>query len=322
MAAAALTPDDHLSPHHPAIERDVDYQHHFEFLRRRLRPNHQLKLVQLSVLSPVVKQLEVQPAGEVIRSCDHLDLDLCQHSPDFFCWYHRPRHIPVPTAGRRPADPHQLFYARPFFLVGMHASSPIPGPAISRSSSTANLLVGFAGAVGMVKALMGPPPPRSLHDPKEKKGGVLSPGSSQHHSSQQQQHQLRIPTHFTLTALPRHDPALYVQPYWESWVRALCVVWRNEIPLPLPGEEAGCGGVVPSSSSGAAAGGFGIGAGATVWRAWGWDDGHGYGGWVKTKLEWRKRWVVIRDRVINLCKTGELTIQTDAKYFEVRPKIT
>ncbi|KDR66017.1 hypothetical protein GALMADRAFT_1210006 [Galerina marginata CBS 339.88] len=248
----------------------------------------------------------------------------------------------------------------PHELVELHASSPIPGLATSSSSTTTtNLLVGFAGAVHLAKALMGPLPLPSLHDPKEKKGG------------HQQQHQLRIPTHLTLTALPRHNLTLYIQPYWEGWVRALRVVWRSEMPMPLPGAGAARGGVIAASAGGfgvgagargvgAAAGvsggssipgpgasrshthpqpydfsdyalgmtnlsssmgggmgmwvpdpqvplfgGAGAGAGAGVYG--GRDDGHGYGGRVKTKLEWRERWVVIRDGVINLCKTREVS---------------
>ncbi|KDR72453.1 hypothetical protein GALMADRAFT_213424 [Galerina marginata CBS 339.88] len=230
----------------------------------------------------------------------------------------------------------------PHELVELYASSPIPGPATSSSSTNASLLVGFAGAVHLAKALMGPLPPPASHDHKEKKSG------------QQQQHQLRIPTQFTLTALPRHDLALYVQPYWEGSVRALRVVWRSEMPLPLPGAGAGAGaargGVIAAS-----AGGFGAGVGAGAQGPYGFSDyalgmtnlsssmgggtrmwvpdpqvplfggagaGAGVGGYggrdhdgsardgywygrVKTKLEWREHWVVIRDEVINLCKTRE-----------------
>ncbi|KDR66644.1 hypothetical protein GALMADRAFT_147691 [Galerina marginata CBS 339.88] len=119
----------------------------------------------------------------------------------------------------------------PHEQVELHASSPISG-LLPAAAAAANLLIRFAGAVHLVKALMGLLPPPSQHCLKEKKekGGVLSPGSSSYHRYRQ----LRIPTQLTLTALLRHDPALYVQPYSEGSVRALHVVWML---LPLPGAE-------------------------------------------------------------------------------------
>ena len=80
----------------------------------------------------------------------------------------------------------------------------------------------------------------------------------------------------SLTALPRHTPKLYIQPYWQGWVRALRVVSRirttpaSDEPHPLhednDREENG-------------------------------DRKHG------ERIEWRERWVVIHDGVINICKS-------------------
>ncbi|KDR66634.1 hypothetical protein GALMADRAFT_1359410 [Galerina marginata CBS 339.88] len=176
--------------------------------------------------------------------------------------------------------PHHLPQDKP------HKSTPIPLPSPvspqARSSKKsfwfrANVLIGFAGAVHLAKALVGLlPPPVPLHYPQEKKGG----------------------------------------PYWKGWVHALRVVWRSEMPLPLPIPSAARGGVLAASAGGFGAGARGVplfgGAGVGAERGGGGgacggrggrDDG--YGRRVKTKLEWRERWVVIRDGVINLCKTRE-----------------
>ena len=84
------------------------------------------------------------------------------------------------------------------------------------------------------------------------------------------QRDLPIPS---LVALPRHMPKLYIQPYWQGWVRALRVVSRiqttpasdnpfenNDREIKMDRKQAG-------------------------------------------KNEWREKWVVIHDGVINICKS-------------------
>jgi hypothetical protein len=73
----------------------------------------------------------------------------------------------------------------------------------------------------------------------------------------------------SLTALPRHTPALYIQPYWQGWVRALRVVTRIQ--------------TTPASN----------------------DDHDREGNADRKRGErtaWRESWVVIHDGVINICK--------------------
>lgn len=81
----------------------------------------------------------------------------------------------------------------------------------------------------------------------------------------------------SLTALLRHTPTLYIQPYWQGWVRALRVVSRiqttpasDEPPHPSLGDDD---------------------------REGNGDRKHG------ERIEWRERWVVIHDGVINICKS-------------------
>ena len=81
----------------------------------------------------------------------------------------------------------------------------------------------------------------------------------------------------SLTALPRHTPALYIQPYWQGWIRALRVVSRmkttpaSDQPPNPPLED---------------------------------NDREGNANRKQGEnIEWRERWVVIHDGVLNICKT-------------------
>ena len=81
----------------------------------------------------------------------------------------------------------------------------------------------------------------------------------------------------SLTALPRHTPALYIQPYWQGWVRALRVVSRIQT-TPASDEP-------PHTSLED-------------------NDREGNGDRKQgERFEWRERWVVIHNGVINMCKT-------------------
>ena len=80
----------------------------------------------------------------------------------------------------------------------------------------------------------------------------------------------------SLTALPRYATKLYIQPYWQGWVRALKVVSRIQTPAsdepPHPSLED--------------------------------NDREGNGGRKRgERIEWRERWVVIHDGVVNICKS-------------------
>jgi hypothetical protein len=81
----------------------------------------------------------------------------------------------------------------------------------------------------------------------------------------------------SLTALLRHTPKLYIQPYWQGWVRALRVVSRIQTS-PASDEPPH-----PSLED---------------------DDREGNGDRKQGEIiEWRERWVVIHDGVINICKS-------------------
>ena len=80
----------------------------------------------------------------------------------------------------------------------------------------------------------------------------------------------------SFTALSRHTPTLYIRPYWQGWVRALRVVSRIQT-TPASDEPH------PSLEDNDREGNR--------------DRKQG------ERIEWRERWVVIHDDVINICKT-------------------
>ncbi|KAJ3494123.1 hypothetical protein NLJ89_g10875 [Agrocybe chaxingu] len=149
-------------------------------------------------------------------------------------------------------------------------------------------------------------------------------------------------TRLYMVALPRHLPSAYVQPYWEGWVRCLRVVWRPEVDA----RTAAYYGYDYDKSSkytmghdyGGAAGGMGAAMGVLVGDIGVFDkpghdrhrdhsrdrpghdyrrDGHGYDRRrsQKTKLEWRERWVVIRDGVVRLCKDRDESLRASYSIF-------
>ncbi|KAF9523183.1 hypothetical protein CPB83DRAFT_59904 [Crepidotus variabilis] len=129
-----------------------------------------------------------------------------------------------------------------------------------------------------------------------------------------------------LTSLPRQDTQAYIQPYWEGWVRVLRVVYRPELDAMAQyslGGFHGSGGGNPAAFM--ALGGHqfeGMGGMGTNLGLWAKDPGlyvtgadlsrqhdYGEGGTTskrKTKMEWRDRWVVIRDGMVFLCKDREV----------------
>jgi len=96
----------------------------------------------------------------------------------------------------------------------------------------------------------------------------------------------------SVAALSRHQPNLYIQPYWQGWVRALRVLWRTQT-VPENDEH-------PNPSD-------------TLKRGWE-ERGEGREGrdWRHgEKAEWREKWVVIHDGVVNICRNpnvGDLFI--------------
>ena len=79
----------------------------------------------------------------------------------------------------------------------------------------------------------------------------------------------------SLTALPRDTPTSYIQPYWQGWVRALRVVSRTQT-TPTSDEHPH-----PSLED---------------------NDREGNGDRKRgERVEWRERWLVIHDGVINIC---------------------
>lgn len=119
------------------------------------------------------------------------------------------------------------------------------------------------------------------------------------------------PTPF-LTSLPRNNPEAYVQPYWEGWVRVLRVVYRPEgDPYGLFGPQ---GVAAPPIN---VHGGFDTSGGLALWakdpglfikdgdlarKHQNAPEGSKDATKRRTKMEWRDRWVIIRDGFITLCK--------------------
>jgi hypothetical protein len=97
----------------------------------------------------------------------------------------------------------------------------------------------------------------------------------------------------SLTSLPRHDLASYTEPYWEGWVRVLCVMWRPDDCSPTGRlAETTSGG--PTLSSGEKI--------SEPDRRWKVDNDR----WTKTN-EWEERWAVIRNGVLRLRKNRDVS---------------
>ena len=81
----------------------------------------------------------------------------------------------------------------------------------------------------------------------------------------------------SLISLPRHIPKLYIQPYWQGWVRGLKVISRIQT-TPVSDES-----IHPSLEGNDREGNMDMKQ--------------------RDKIEWREKWVVIHDGVINICRT-------------------
>ena len=95
-----------------------------------------------------------------------------------------------------------------------------------------------------------------------------------------------------LTSLPRHDLPSYTEPYWEGWVRVLRVMWQSD-PDRSP---AGLAETFPRAN---------ILDSGRMWKADNLNDRR-----TKTK-EWRERWAVIRNGVLSLCKSPDVSVLSD-----------
>jgi hypothetical protein len=92
----------------------------------------------------------------------------------------------------------------------------------------------------------------------------------------------------SLTALPRHTPKLYIQPYWQGWVRAFRVVSRTQ--------------TTPASDEPSLEG----------------NDKEGNGDRkLGERYEWRERWVVIHDGVINISQSPK--VRLFSFFFFIQP---
>jgi hypothetical protein len=129
-----------------------------------------------------------------------------------------------------------------------------------------------------------------------------------------------LPSRTYFPALNRTSATAYIQPYWEGYVRALRVVWREESAFNSshPGHgysgEMGVGGFMPALAV------MGQDPAGRDLRAMelkeGGYSGHGavYAGMRgaeraqsrTTRLEWRLRWAVVRDGMLYLSKDREV----------------
>lgn len=94
--------------------------------------------------------------------------------------------------------------------------------------------------------------------------------------------------------LPRRDISAYVQPYWEGWAKTLRVVYKDILTIEDPKKPS-------TKNVKHASGDQGTADGRRV------DEGP-----RSTRLEWRDRWVVIRDGLLLLCKDRQVS-----PYFDI-----
>lgn len=141
--------------------------------------------------------------------------------------------------------------------------------------------------------------PQLLLDPSYHSTSTSQPGSDSTFAS----------SGITFTGLPRHDPVAYVEPYWEGWARALRTVYTSELPISMLGggkshtsfQEYGAGMMNYQSSM---AGGLAL----FMMEPGLFPDKYANEANATTKsMEWRERWVVIRDGVLHLCKSRHVS---------------
>ena len=88
----------------------------------------------------------------------------------------------------------------------------------------------------------------------------------------------------SVTVLPRHIPNLYIQPYWQGWVRVLRFLWRKQMVPPSDERRR------PSFEA------------QDPYSAIGREGGEERGRKQVGRAEWRERWVVIHDGFVNIAK--------------------
>lgn len=122
---------------------------------------------------------------------------------------------------------------------------------------------------------------------------ILSPPPTSFKSHQQSQTRILIP-------MPRHVSLKYIQPYWEGWVRALRVVYKDEFDYVSGAYHSKHG-----TSSASMLGSMAVAGTVEIGSVTG-ERNHKEIGDVrkrrKTRLEWRERWVVIRDGIVSLSR--------------------
>ncbi|KAF8953127.1 hypothetical protein BDZ97DRAFT_1929977 [Flammula alnicola] len=151
-------------------------------------------------------------------------------------------------------------------LVELHSSSPPVSFAISASLGQL-LLHGTINADANIL--------NQGNNPSQVKSGIINTSASRKPRAADVQHDFypALPH-----PLPRYDPAAYVQPYWEGWVRALRVVWRSSASGvgtdPTPGGRGKY--EFPEYPAGMATMGGG-GSGMAMWESAMYMDGDGKG---------------------------------------------
>ena len=126
---------------------------------------------------------------------------------------------------------------------------------------------------------------------------ILSPPPTSFKSYQQSQARILVP-------LPRRISLKYIQPYWEGWVRALRVVYKDEFDY-TSGAYHSKYGAYPASMLGSMAVAGTVEIGSVTG-----ERNHKEIGDLrkrrKTRLEWRERWVVIRDGIVCLSRDRQV----------------
>ena len=136
-----------------------------------------------------------------------------------------------------------------------------------------------------------------------------------------------LSSHTYFPVLDRTTPSSYVQPYWEGYVRALRVVWREESTLTAHHVYGGRSGGIGEGATGGFVPAFavmgydpsgrdfrafetregGISAYAAEFAGSSVGRGKGKSRSRSTRLEWRLRWAIVRDGMLYLSKDREVS---------------
>ncbi|KAF9473247.1 hypothetical protein BDN70DRAFT_398913 [Pholiota conissans] len=239
-----------------------------------------------------------------------------------------------PNAGVIPS--HITLSSRDNHLQHQHNAQSLSGPLIKSG------IIGSADAASaLASALLIPTSALAIANTHVASVASAQSPISLHHSLLRTQNQYLASRSPRLTSLPRMDPGLYVQPYWEGWVRTLRKAFKTEAPriadAPGPGGRGrfeypeysggmGGGGGVGligwETAFGAIEGGghgrekarvrVGDGRGSGREDRW---DGYGYHGTERSRrdreeihYEWRERWAVIKEGYIYLFRNREVRL--------------